>query len=59
MARRNKRSEVVLDPKPLQWVTPEIPRNFYVTGYSPFTMGLDSDMYSPETNCDTNRSAET
>ena len=49
MAKQANSTPVVLDPVPIQiaipsstWRTPELPRNFFVTGYSPETLDLET-----------------
>ena len=49
MAKRANSTPVMLDPIPLQfarpsstWSTPVLPRNFFVTGYSPETLDLET-----------------
>ena len=54
-----KESEEVLEPEPLQFNYPdpnwETPRNFHVTGYSPFSMGLATPVDTPEAPNNTNK----
>ena len=60
--RINESEEELLEPVPLQFNYPDpnwqTPRNYHVTGYSPFSMGLATPIDTPEAPPDKNTSSE-